>query len=277
MINSLDAILEEISKAEIKLGNKTGRVPINLFETTELIDLNFNGFNSLRDYDYYCEDLICNFKNHVDNVNDETNSPLGIRQGLNLLLFEAKSQEKRYFPKKNKIDWLVKTSFKIKYQTEYSKEGAVRENVIRYLEIQKRLISRCIRLIEHRIKHLDIFSPPHQVNPYSSMAPFNDNFPPLLSDQLSLFPNGNCTTLLSWNRSKADLLELIVALNKTNSIGSNNGPILQKDLISIFGKFFNVELTSAKQGIAALKRRKKPESSYTKEIAETFRVYCEDT
>ncbi len=46
MVNSLELILDEISKAEVKLGKNTGRVALELFEYQEVIELSFNGHNS---------------------------------------------------------------------------------------------------------------------------------------------------------------------------------------------------------------------------------------
>ena len=43
MVNALELILEEISKAEVKLGKNTGRVALNLFKYHEVIELRFNG------------------------------------------------------------------------------------------------------------------------------------------------------------------------------------------------------------------------------------------
>ena len=51
MVNSLELILGEISKAEVKLGKNTGRVALNLFEYQEVIELSFNGHKSLLAYD----------------------------------------------------------------------------------------------------------------------------------------------------------------------------------------------------------------------------------
>ena len=276
MLNSLETILAEISKAEIKLGKRTGQIPVNLFETTEIIDLNFNGHATLKDYDHYCEGLLRCLQDQIDTVTSDSENAVGAVRALNLLLFDAKSQEKRYFPKKKKDDWLVKVTFKIKYQVEYTNDELVRDTVLRFLEVQKRLISRCIKLINHRIKHIDTFFPIRDLHTQlPGHAPFN-GYNPILKGQLSLFANGMGRSKLTWNRSKADLLELIVALTKSNSIGSLDGVIHQKDLIELFGWLFNLDLSSARQAIGALKRRKKPESSYTRELMEVFKLYCED-
>lgn len=275
MLNSIETILSEISKAEIKLGKKTGQIPVNLFETTEIVDLTFNGCTTLKDYDHFCEALLRDLQDQIDSITSDSANALGAVRSLNLLLFDAKSQDERYFPKKKKEDWLVKVTFKIRYQAEFTHDQLVRDTVLRFLEIQKRLITRCIRLIRHRIKHIHTFFPIQDVHSHHpGHAPFI-GLPPYQMGQLSLFPNGMGQTTLTWNRSKADLLELIVALSKSNSVGSTGGVLHQKDLIELFGWFFNIDLGSARQAIGALKRRKKPESSYTRVLTEVFKQYCE--
>src|SRR6056300_868942 len=111
MVNSLELILGEISKAEVKLGKNTGRVALNLFEYQEVIELSFNGHKSLQAYDHYCESLLQRLKDQIDERLAEVDARQVVVQDINLLVYEVTSQEKRYFPRKCPEDWFLKLQF----------------------------------------------------------------------------------------------------------------------------------------------------------------------
>jgi len=275
MVNSLELILDEISKAEVKLGKNTGRVALNLFEYQEVIDLSFNGHNSLVDYDHHCESLLQGLKEQIDRRLTEVKSPEVVVQDIEILFHEVISQEKRYFPKKSPEDWYLKLKFLIKIQREKIADDIVNRSILRYLKLQQRLLERTKELLRHRtaflrtsttlsniqaVEHSNL-SAPVQISSNGQVMMFNDDTP---------------YTPLVWNRSSSDLLELVIALHRSQAISLKGGPILQKDLIDLFSRFLNKPLKYSNQTISAMKRRKKPESSYTLELHSHYRFYCDD-
>ena len=176
MVNSLELILGEISKAEVKLGKNTGRVALNLFEYQEVIELSFNGHKSLQAYDHYCESLLQRLKDQIDERLAEVDARQVVVQDINLLIYEVTSQEKRYFPRKCPEDWFLKLQFQIRHQKEQFRDEVVRESILRYIKLQQRLLERAKELLRHRKSFLK-----------NSSRAVSDttrrSTPPLVSDQ----------------------------------------------------------------------------------------------
>lgn len=273
MVNSLELILEEISKAEVKLGRNTGRVALNLFEYQEVVELSFNGHSSLVDYDHHCESLLQGLKDQIDSRLSEVASREVVVQDIELLMHEVISQEKRYFPKRSPEDWFLKLHFQIKHQKEKISEDIVQRSILRYLKIQQRLLERTKELLKHRTAFLR--SNTTLPNPQPSQQSSN-SLQVAPNGQVELFHENPAFSPLVWNRTSSDLLELVIALHRSNAISLSTGPIHQKDLIAIFSRFLNKELKFSNQVISALKRRKKPETSYTLELHQQYRFYCDD-
>ena len=267
-------ILEEISKAEVKLGKNTGRVALNLFEYQEVIELSFNGHSSLSGYDQHCESLLQRLKGQIDNLLSKIHSRELVVQDIDLLLHEVASQEKRFFPKKSPEDWFLKLQFLIRHQKNTITDEIINRSILRYLKLQQRLLVRTKELLSHRTTYLRT----SKTNISSQVPPSNATNPIHVSatGQVQMFEDNSYQTPLIWNRSSSDLLELVVALHRSQAISMNTGPILQKDLIELFCRFLNRPLKHTNQSISALKRRKKPESSYTLELHSHYRFYCED-
>ncbi len=273
MVNSLELILEEISKAEVKLGKNTGRIAVNLFDYQDVIELNFNGYSSLIAYDHHCESLLQRLKEQIDQRLAEVNSREMVVQDIDLLVHEVVSQEKRYFPKKSPEDWFLKLHFQIKHQREMIADEIVSRSILRYIKIQQRLLERTRELLVHRTSYLrsstslGAKSFPNQQNTSIQVA---------ANGQVQMFQDSTCQSPLVWNRSSSDLLELVIALHRSKAISSTHGPILQKDLIELFTRILNKPLKHSNQFISALKRRKKENSSFTLELHTQYRFYCED-
>ena len=79
-----------------------------------------------------------------------------------------------------------------------------------------------------------------------------------------------CVVAALWGASRA------MVTGPANAISLTTGPIAQKDLIDLFSRFLNKPLKYSNQSISALKRRKKPETSYTLELHQQYRFYCDD-
>jgi hypothetical protein len=273
MVNSLELILEEISKAEVKLGKNTGRIAVNLFDYQDVIELNFNGYSSLIAYDHHCESLLQRLKEQIDQRLAEVNSREIVVHDIDLLVHEVVSQEKRYFPKKSPEDWFLKLHFQIKHQREMIADEIVNRSILRYIKIQQRLLERTRELLVHRTSYLrsstslGAQSYPNQQNTSIQVA---------ANGQVQMFQDSTYQSPLVWNRSSSDLLELVIALHRSKAISSTHGPILQKDLIELFTRILNKPLKHSNQFISALKRRKKENSSFTLELHTQYRFYCED-
>ena len=275
MVNSLELILEEISKAEVKLGRNTGRVALDLFEYQEVQDLSFNGYTSLYDYDDYCESLLQGLKELIDRRLSEVSTREKVVRDIDLLIHEAISQEKRYFPKKSPEDWFLKLHFKIKHQKDKISDDIVRRSIHRYIKIQNRLLERTRKLLKHRRDFLRTTSTLIQGQSSGNSNP-TDSLHVASNGQVEMFQDQGSRTPLVWNRSNSDLLELVLALQRSNAISLTTGPISQKDLVDEFSRFVNKPLKYSNQSISALKRRKKPETSYTLELHSHYRFYCDD-
>jgi len=276
MVNSLKLILEEISKAEVKLGRNTGRVELDLFESQiVVVDLNFNGYTSLLDYDHHCDSLLQGLKEQIDRRLTEVSSREVVVQDIDLLMHEVISQQKRYFPKKSPEDWFLKLHFQIKHQKEKFSDEIVQRSILRYLNIQQRLLERTKKLLKHRRAYLRTTTTWTNLQSTRNSS-LSTSLRVASNGQVEMFPEQGPQTPLVWNRSSSDLLELVVALQRSNAISLTTGPISQKELIELFSRFVNKPLKYTNQSISALKRRKKPETSYTLELHSHYRFYCDD-
>jgi hypothetical protein len=271
MVNSLELILEEISKAEVKLGKNTGRVALNLFEYQEVIELSFNGHKSLTAYDQYCESLLQRLKNQIDQRLTELDTRQVVVHDINLLIHEVSSQEKRYFPRKCPEDWFLKLQFQIRHQKEQIRDEIVHQSILRYLKLQQRLLERTKELLRHRNSFLKNSS----LAASNNTSPSN-SLPVSVNGQVEMFQEPAHKTPLVWNRSSSDLLEVLIAIHRSKAISLTTGPIAQKDLIDLFSRFLNKPIKHTNQSLSALKRRKKPETSYTLELHQQYRFYCDD-
>ncbi len=275
MVNSLETILDEISKAEVKLGRGTGRMEINLFEHQDLIDLHFNGHPSLKEYDHHCDSLLQELKNRLDAI-IQANVPINITaKDIDLLLYEVQSQEKRYFPRRTQEDWFLKTHFKIKHQKEQFSDDIVRGTILRYLNIQQRLIERTKQLLDHRFTHLRNSLAVRQ-SELETMQNDAEQFTTSINGQIQMFPKTKINSRIKWNRNQTDLLELILCLQKSNSFMHVNGKLTQKDLIQELSDLLNFPVNFPDQLIQYMKRRKKDETSFTFELHGNYRTLMRD-
>lgn len=275
MVNSLESILEEVSKAEVKLGRNTGHVALDLFEFQEVLDLSFNGHTSLIEYDHHCESLLQGMKEQIDRRLTEVKFREVVVQDIDLLVHEVISQQKRYFPKKSPEDWFLKLHFQIKHQKEKISDSIVQRSILRYLNIQHRLLERTKALLKHRTAFLRTTTASAKVQPIGKPS-LSTSRHAAFNGQVDMFQDHSPQSPLVWNRSSSDLLELVVALHRSQAISLAKGSVRQKDLIELFSRFLNKPLKHTNQSISALKRRKKPETSYTLELHSHYLFYCED-
>jgi hypothetical protein len=79
-------------------------------------------------------------------------------------------------------------------------------------------------------------------------------------------------SILQWKRSDTDLLELIVALNKSGSIYSNNSPMTRKQTIEFFETLFAYPIKDAESKLSRATERKDP-TPYLSFLKQTFENY----
>lgn len=88
-------------------------------------------------------------------------------------------------------------------------------------------------------------------------------------------PNLNDSYNLNWQRSKIDLIELIIALHETKSIYRNNEPINQIDLITEFSRIFKYDLLDYEKDLSQAKnKRKKAKAPFLEILKTAFENYC---
>lgn len=79
---------------------------------------------------------------------------------------------------------------------------------------------------------------------------------------------------IEWKRSSTDLLELIVALQETNSLVYKRGSNSRKRLVETFEKLFSLEIKNAESMLTRATERKKDSSPYLTELQLSFDNYC---
>jgi hypothetical protein len=118
---------------------------------------------------------------------------------------------------------------------------------------------------------------PQHTSSFSSFQPTQKELSAYLSGQLSLFPKDSGTTLLQWNRSKVDFIELSIALFESNSLKAKDPvKLTKKELIQILMWFFNVPIARWESSLTAAKNRKiEKESAFIRELAVAFSNYVQ--
>jgi len=82
---------------------------------------------------------------------------------------------------------------------------------------------------------------------------------------------------LNWNGSDTDLVELITALLKTNSIARTDGKkMTQKELMEAFEKFFGMEIKDARVKLQNAVQRKKTIAPYLEKLLNAFVEYTKE-
>lgn len=147
---------------------------------------------------------------------------------------------------------------------------------MQYYSIEYKFLDELEQLVKHKMAQLDQFYLTNRPQYTSSFQSTQKELSAYLSDQLSLFPKDSGTTLLQWNRSKVDFIELSIALFESNSIKLNDQrKLTKKELIQILMWFFNIQVGHWERSLLAAKNRKKDsESPYLKELVSTFSDYC---
>ena len=81
-------------------------------------------------------------------------------------------------------------------------------------------------------------------------------------------------THIKWNTSDTDLLELIVALQESNSIVLENQKTNRKELIRNFEKIFNIQIKDPESKLTRATERKKDTSPFLTNLKQSFEDYC---
>ena len=102
MTTQFESILEIFKHPKVKLVNKAFKKQSQLFESENEIDVQFNGYNSIYEYQEYINKCFLNFKIAIEKQMAEEESQASLLiQKLDLLKFEFKTFRRRYFQHNN--------------------------------------------------------------------------------------------------------------------------------------------------------------------------------
>jgi hypothetical protein len=102
MIKHFETISEPFKHPKVKLINKGFRKQSQLFETENEMDLQFNGYKSLNDYQEYINKCFLKSREVIQQkMASELSQPLQLKQNLDLLKFEVKTFRRSYFQLNN--------------------------------------------------------------------------------------------------------------------------------------------------------------------------------
>lgn len=276
MIAQFETILEPLKHPKVKIVNKAFRKQRQLFEPENDTDVQFNGYNSLSEYQEHMNRNFLKSKDVIQqNMTSRIHQPFELKQNLHLLKFEIKSFRKSYFQLTNdelilsRIE-LVKNSLPLKHC-----DSLVKQKTLQYITVEHNFLEGLERLIKHRINHLDQFYLLRNPPPSREELPTSKELSAYLSGQLSLFPKDSGITLLQWNRNKVDFIELFTAVHESNSvIAKDKRKLTKKEFLQLLMWFFNIQIGHWEGTLAAAKNRKMDnESPYIKELASTFTRY----
>ena len=129
MIKQFEIILEAFKHPKVKLINKAFRKQTLLFDFETDIGVQFNGYNSLYDYQEYVDKCFLKSKDVIQQkMATEMSYPLQLKQNLDLLKFEIKTFRKMHFHLNNeelmisRIEF-IKNSLPIKTNDGYLKKN----------------------------------------------------------------------------------------------------------------------------------------------------------
>lgn len=102
MIKQFETILEAFKHPKVKLINKGFRKQSQLFETENEMDVQFNGYNSLYEYQEYINKCFLKSREVIQQkMASELSQPFQLKQNLDLLKFEVKTFRRRHFQLNN--------------------------------------------------------------------------------------------------------------------------------------------------------------------------------
>lgn len=94
--------LENLKYPKVKIINKPLKQQGLLFEPESSVDIQFNGYSSLNEYQAHLDNLFQKFKSVLnERMAQALNQPQQMKQVLDLVELEIKLFRKRYFPKSN--------------------------------------------------------------------------------------------------------------------------------------------------------------------------------
>jgi hypothetical protein len=102
MIEQFETILEAFKHPKVKLINKAIKKQGQLFDVENEIDIQFNGYSSLYDYQEHINKYFLKSKEIINQkMASDISQPLQLKQNLDLLKFEVKTFRRRYFQQNN--------------------------------------------------------------------------------------------------------------------------------------------------------------------------------
>lgn len=77
-----------------------------------------------------------------------------------------------------------------------------------------------------------------------------------------------------WKADSVDLIEMLVALQETESINKPDGKLTRKEAYKFFEAIFNFELKDPDSSLSKAKLRKKDQSPFLESLKNAFVIYC---
>ena len=270
MTEFLNELFAELLHPKVQFLSKLPRKQVNLFEIENAIEIQFNGFRHPQSYQ---EHLDRHYRRNRDRIEElilsEIKHPAELKKRLDIAGFEIKSFRKRFYPKNNSKLLLGRVDI-LKSQLKEINNNETLKGIIEYFSLEHNLLLLIEKLYKHRVQHIEqyyqqpaiIKTAPH-IN-----IPSNKKLSAYHLGRLSLFPKDSGITLMQWNRSKVDFIELITALYESNSIKTiDQRKLTKKDFFKFFIWVFNVQIGNWEATLYAAKNRKLHSGSpYLKEL-----------
>ncbi len=257
MIVSLKSIINEISSLKVEWTPKQ-RTRLNLFEEDPDPGLKINSFASVCQYRSYLEKYYVSAKREIEEeISHILDSKLSIMR-LEEYRFLLNENMQHYLPDNFNLI-LGNLAIKIPTFKANSKDLVLKQKLEIFVSELKQLINRLVEYIRHKIRIFKKLILPYETDklnhkPKPSNTEFNQG--KLFADKDIAMPK------LYWNKTDADLLELVLAIVVSNSIRTESGAITQRMAIRYVEVLFNHEIKSPNIKINKLGERLKDESSY---------------
>lgn len=264
------ALLEIISAKAVFSCKKNKKVS-NLFGTETDVDICFNNYNTVFDYQEYLDSLYHETKKEFDLLINYPYTPF-----TEILVILEKSkfevmEAKRLFFKEDPLLQLKRIKLERIHNVNPQMEDVVKKKLLEFLWVQKDLAVNLEAFFEHRInlqkeiysiygKYRDAGQPENREKTYS---------------QLTLFPQGSNKTKIKWNKDKVALVELLTAMIESGSLTGVDCELTRKDIFAFFLWALNIPIADVNGSLKAAKNRKTVEAPFLQELEEAYRKYRE--
>ena len=244
----LTKMLEELKKAKAIIRKNNSSRKINLFESDIGAEVQFNEHTDAFEYYNFLKLKFKECKSYFDSYIRNTESEKSYRK-LEYSKYEVKEFKSFYFPADTKL-LINRLEVDIIDNFSVDSEELFKTKVLDFFRVQNLVTENLINYFNHRIRLIQNYNTSDYQAKNLLINSQNNK------SQLALFPLGIEKPLIKWNKSKAEFITLISALNESKAFIREDAALTFVDLLEFISWSFGVDVADPYGTLKAVKNRK---------------------